>query len=388
MAKSRFIRRDNKTTAWASIVSAVVFCTFSFVYLFYYQDDLLTMEQHVLSKGLTHYNRFLGATIITAILYLAHVGIDTATRRCSKHPALTYFMPAMALAIMTDINPDVDKEFSFGKWLWLMPLLTVVYAAVTFVSAQLLANNDGPSHKSGARIIWENMLIMASFFLFICGTANTDRIFHQRMRIERLIDEGKFKEALNVGKGSYAPTDSSTTMLRVYALSKTNSLGETLFEYRIKGGSKSLLPNGTSVKTMLYSDTLVFHHVAEMSKQKMPPMVYLKWMKKHGWAKAPLEDYLLAGYLLDKNIDGFAREFKASKYTGKKVLPKHFKEALVLYCHIRSNPVVKIHDEVMEADYQDFMNIIKNTPDKRQRKFCIQTNYANTYWFYYWFQQD
>ena len=388
MAKSRFIRRDNRTTAWASAVSAVVFCTFSFVYLFYYQDDLLTMEQHVLSKGLTHYNRFLGATIITAVLHLAHVGIDTATRKCSKHPALTYFIPTMALAVMTDINPDVDKEFSFGKWIWLVPMLTAVYAAVTFVSAQLLANNDGPNHKSGARILWENMLIMASFFLFICGTTNTDRIFHQRMRIERLIDEGKFKEALCVGKGIYAPTDSSTTMLRIYALSKTKSLGETLFEYRIKGGSKSLLPTGTSVKTMLYSDKLIFHHVAEISKQTMPPMVYLKWMKAHGWAKAPLEDYLLAGYLLDKDIDSFAREFKNSQYAGKNVLPKHFKEALVLYCHLRSNPVVKIHDEVMEADYQDFMNIIKNTPNKRQSKFCIQTNYANTYWFYYWFQQD
>ena len=388
MAKSRFIRRENKTTAWASIASAVVFCTFSFIYLFYYQADLLTMEQHVLSKGLTHYNSFWGATIITILLYLAHIGIDAATRRCSKHPALTYFMPAMALAILTDISPDVDKGFSFGKWLWLMPLLTVLYAAITFVSAQLLANNDGLSHKSGARILWENMLIMASFFIFICATANTDSIFHQRMRLERLIDEGKFKEASCMGKGNYNPTDSSTTMLRIYALSKTGSLGDKLFEYRIKGGSKSLLPNGTSVKTMLYSDTLVFHHVAEISKQKMPPMVYLKWMKAHGWAKAPLEDYLLTGYLLDKDIDGFAKEFKMSKYARGKIVPKHFKEALMLYSHLRSNPIVKIHDEIMEADYQDFMNIIKNSQDKRQQKFNIQSSYGNTYWYYYWFQQD
>lgn len=388
MAKSRFIRRDNKATAVASVASAVVFCTFSFIYLFYYQDDLLMMEQHVLSKGLTHYNRLLGATIITVLLYLAHVGIDTATRKCSKHPALTYFMPAMALAILTDINPDVDKAFSFGKWLWLAPVLTIVYAAVTYVSAQLLANNDGLSHKSGARILWENLLIMGSFFIFICGTANTNSIFHQRMRIESLIDEGKFKEALQVGKGSYAPTDSSTTMLRIYALSKSGSLGESLFEYKLKGGSRALLPNGTSVKTMLYSDTLIFHHVAEMSKQEMPPMVYLRWMKVHGWAKKPLEDYLLTGLLLDKDIDGFAKEFKASKYASLEILPKHFKEAIMLYTHLRSNPIIRIHDEAMEADYQDFMNIIKNNSDKRQRKFNIQNTYANTYWFYYWFQQN
>lgn len=383
MAKSRFIRRDSKLTAVASLVCGVVFCAFSFTYLYCYQDDLLTTEQHVLSNGLTHYDRLWGAVIITVLLYLVHVGIDAATGHCSKQPALTYTLPAAALAVLTDIGPDLGESCRPWKWAWMLPLIVVLYAAVTFVSAQLLANNEGPSRKSGARIVWENLLIMLALFAFVCSAANTDRTFHQRVKIDCLAAEGKFSDALLVGKGCYS-TDSSTTMLRAYALSKTGLLGERLFEYPLVGGSRALLPNGTSVKAMVCSDTLIYHNVAEMAKQKMPPMVYLRWMKGHGWAKKPLEDYLLTGYLLDKDIDAFAREFLRSPYAKLSHIPKHYREALMLYSHMRSNPVIRTRDEAMEADYQDFMTVMRNPIPKRQRMALAKSQYGNTYWFYYW----
>ena len=52
------------------VVSAIVFILFSWCWLYFFQNDLLAMAQHVLSHGLTHYNRFIGATGITPMWHL------------------------------------------------------------------------------------------------------------------------------------------------------------------------------------------------------------------------------------------------------------------------------------------------------------------------------
>ena len=370
-----------------SIVCAVVFCLFSLTYLFFYQDDILTMEQHVLSNGVTCYNRTIGAVILTLLLLLIQAGTDIATRRCTKHPAMTYFIPMMLIAILTDVSPNIDKGYSIGNWAWGAPLLLIVYAIATYMSASLLANNEGPYHKSQFRILWENLSIMAIFMLLTCATSNTDRIFHQRMRIDKLASEGKYAEALAVRQGR-TDADSSITMLRAYALSKKGLLGERLFEYPLKGGSDALLPNGTSVKAMICEEKFIFHNVAEVMKQKVRPMKYLRWMRSHGYAKPQSEDYILCGYLLDKDIDAFAKEVSKDPRFLKNQLPKHYREALVLYNHLRSNPIVLYRNAVAEADYTDFQTILRNTPEKESRKALAQDAYGNTYWYYYWYNRE
>lgn len=381
MAKSRFIRRGNDTTI-ASIICGVVFCIFAFTFLYFYQSDLLTMEQHVLSNGLTHYNRLVGAIILTLLLQMLQFGIDTATCRYTKHPSITYFIPTMLIAIFTDISPQVDKGYTIGNWVWAAPLLLLVYTAITYVSASLLANTEGPNHKSVFRILWENLLIMAVLITFACMASNTDKTFHQRMKIEKLISEAKYTDALSVGKRN-AETDSSTTMLRAYALSRTGLMGEKLFEYSLIGGSDAMLPNGKSVKTMLYSDTRIFNNVARVMKQATRPIKYMEWMRSHGYAKKALNDYLLCGYLMDKEIDKFARCLVGDPRYKHNCLPKHYKEAMVLYNHIRSTPIANYKNSVAEADYQDLQTIIKNTSDKAKQKALIQEAYGITYW-YYW----
>lgn len=381
MTKSKFIRRGSDTTA-ASAVCGVVFCLFSFIYLFFYQDDLLTMEQHVLSKGLTHYNRIAGALIITLLLQLMQVAVDAATRKCTKHPAMTYFIPFTAIAVITDVSPAVDNGYTLGAWAWAIPVLMAGYALATYVSASLLANNNGPGKKSQYRILWENLTVMAALMVFTCATSNTDSIFHTRMKIDRLVSEGYFSEALEQGKHN-ARTDSSTTMLRAYALSRTGKMGEKLFEYPLCGGSDALLPNGTSVKAMICPEAQIFRNVARPANRRMRTKEYLTRMRRMGYSKKPLHDYILCAYLMDKDIDSFAKEIAADpRYTGG-TLPKHYREALVLYNHIRSNPVTSYTNTVTDADYTDLQSILKCTADKAERKAKARETFGNTYWFYW-----
>ena len=70
--------------------------------------------------------------------------------------------------------------------------------------------------------------------------------------------------------------DSTITMLRAYALAREGKMGERLFEYRVYGGSEALLPNGTTVKSLLLPKYEIFRFVAKPAVEKMGVTKYLK----------------------------------------------------------------------------------------------------------------
>ena len=109
------------------VMCAILFLCFSFLYLYEYQADVLAVAQHVLSDGQTHYNRTIGAVLITAVLYLLQIGVYAVTKLSKRTHAMTYFPSLLILAIITDISPDIDLHFSFGAWLVVFPLLLILY---------------------------------------------------------------------------------------------------------------------------------------------------------------------------------------------------------------------------------------------------------------------
>ena len=77
------------------VMCTFVFTLFCFYYLYCYQADLLTVTQHILSKGQTHYNHFVGAVLITILdrcgqdIQKATVGmgVDVRAFRTLSHDA-------------------------------------------------------------------------------------------------------------------------------------------------------------------------------------------------------------------------------------------------------------------------------------------------------------
>ena len=86
--------------------------------------------------------------------------------------------------------------------------------------------------------------------------------------------------------------------------------------------------------------------------------------------------------MLDKNLDAFVKNI-GKYYKVNSKLPKHYREALTLYTHLRSNPILVYHSNVMDADYQDYQDMERNNPDKTLRKNDLHESYGNTYWYYY-----
>ena len=109
------------------IICAITFIVFVFCFLYYYEADVLTIAQHELSKGQTHYNRTVGAFLITIVLGLFSWGMFRLTKLRKRTHALVYFPALLTLAIISDVSQKVNEVFCFGAWTIIYPLLLFLF---------------------------------------------------------------------------------------------------------------------------------------------------------------------------------------------------------------------------------------------------------------------
>lgn len=116
-----------------------------------------------------------------------------------------------------------------------------------------------------------------------------------------------------------------------------------------------------------------------------------KWMRKKVRGKfyyvKPL-DYQLNAFLLDKKIDQFVLLVQSKYNIENDSLPKHYKEALMLYTHRRLHPKVVYKNAVMEADFQDFQTLERKYSNAMERNAALRDTYGNTYWYYYLYGKE
>lgn len=345
------------------------------------------MEQHVLSGGTTRYDRTIGAILITSVLFLLNVGVGKLTRFDGWMFVLNYIPSLLLLILLTSGDQNFDVRAFPNSIVITVSVLLLLYVlwAVLF-RLKLLFSIKTSIGGSILGSLWKSLLIMSAMFLIVCILGNTDEVFHYRLRIERYLTLNDYNNALCVGDYS-DDTDESLTMLRAYALSRTKQLGERLFEYPIpKGGSDILLPNGSDIKCMLLPESDIFKQLGIRKKGRMKSLEYLLYLENHGLAMKSVTDYILCGYLLDKNLDGFVNTIRTKYNLSSPSLPKHYREALTLYTHLRSNPVLVFHSEIMDADYADFQKLEKQYDDKLEEYSYVKDTYGGTYWFYYFYQ--
>lgn len=369
-------------TSIVKIVCAILFLTFTFCYLYFYQADLLAATQHILSGGKTTYNATIGATLITIVLLLIQIGVHAITELERKSFALTYFPSLLLLTVLTGGHIRHDGDYTFGAWVWLAPVLLIIYIGVVYACRQY-QTLEYHAGKPGflARMMWINLATMAIMFLFTGILGNSDDVLHYRMKAEKCLLRHNYDEAAAVGRKSLV-TDSSLTMLRAYALAKQNILGERLFEYPLTGGSRSLLPDGKTVRLVMFPEYKIYRDLGVCLKQKLPPQDYLQFIDRHKIATRMGGDYLLTAYLLDKDLDKFAHAI-GKYYKLDDDMPKHFREALTLYTHQHSSPFVEYHNTVMDTDFHDYQQLYHSESNAAIRMAKLRDTYGNTYWYYY-----
>ena len=344
---------------YTQVVCAIAFWVFSFVYLYFYQTEVLSAGQHVLSGGRTYYQRLIGAFLITLVLYLLQRVLAYFVPLSKRGHALTYFPSLLILTIITDFTPDADKTSSWSGWWLAVPVLAIIYGAVLWVIRQIEPYEPETASKGlMSRTTWVNLLTMSVMFITVGIFSNGDEAFHYRMRMEQLILHEKVDDALKVGKRSLA-TSPSLTMLRAYALSQQGLLGERFFQYPVPEGIEQLANDSISMQAILIPDTLI-RIITETPRSRV--------------------DYKLINLLLDKDLNTFAS--LATKVYPDSVMPKHYAEALAYYHYYSGQPKEESSDRVTETDFNDFRKMEKEYHGKELRNQLRRT-FGNTYWYYY-----
>ena len=189
------------------------------------------------------------------------------------------------------------------------------------------------------RRLWHYSLAVA-MLMFLIGIAidSTDVTTYTR-QVRDCMAEGDYAGALRIGERS-DKTDRQLMMLRMEALRHEHLMGERLFGYPIVGEGKPLVGKGG--------------------------------------------DYELCAYLIDRDLNRFAVTLP-KYYTVSQLLPRHYREALVLYNHLRANPVVVYHDNVMDTDFKDLQKLRRTFADKKAAQVAVSRNSGGTYWYYYYY---
>lgn len=374
----------NDSAITNKVVCAIVFILLSFFWLYWFQADLLYINQYILSGRKTHYNTFLGAAIITGILFIIQYFINKLFRFGKYTYALSYFPSVLLLAIFSDVHPEKLQFFNYRNWLIIIPILSILWGGVIWFSKQLSLLDHRNKTEKTPRQLWINLMELNCMMLFVAIFGNTNAITHYLAHIETSIASDNLDEALRTGSRSQ-DSDKNLTMLRAFALSQRGELGDKLFEYPVYGTGEDLLPIGQKSNIpLLISSRKIFRHLGAQPIAFNSSYRYLNALENDSIGTEAVKNYILTGLLIDRKLDDFAAHL--SRYGDiTDDLPVHYREALVLYTHLRANPILEYHNPVMDEDWDNFLKMKNTSLSYNAMKGLINEHYGNSYWYYYIF---
>ena len=364
-------------------VCGILFCLFSFSFLYGMQSDVLSMSQHLLSKGRTTYSNMWGATIITSLLMLIVILFRRARIFAIHSQALYFFPSCLILGLITCIVQDRGWDYTFHvSWISLT-IYILLYLFVVWISLHYPdTRNSAKISLSQMRI---NLILLALQFYMVGSIGNSNDAYHYELKTENLIMEGENSTALTIGKKSLA-TNRNLTALRVFALSRMGELGNKLFEYPQEYGSNGLLPNTyDSISAYNWTQQLYKHLGGYPGKGISTAKQFLEILSRHDNARPATHDYLLCAYLLDKELDKFVMNL-LTFYTINDSLPAHYKEALIIYSLEKGEDNKYFTDKSVEENIKEYNNFAKQITDSIVRSNKCRREYGHTYWWYYHFK--
>ena len=145
-------RDKNSSTITIHVMCAIVFSLFSFCWLYFFQADVLMMAQHVLSKGVTHYNPLIGACVITLLLYLLQKVLYRFLKLKKRSHALTYLPSMLILGSICIAAVLLIPAIPVKLVIMLLAgiLLGPVYSLTTYLGGHSAPENTGMAYAAMA----------------------------------------------------------------------------------------------------------------------------------------------------------------------------------------------------------------------------------------------
>ena len=404
---SRYNLRKRRARQAIQVACCSIFVTFSFIYLFAFQSDILTIVQHVISSGRTTYQVFVFSALITVLLSVLPFILLHYIRFHVHTIGLAWFPSFFVLGWLTDVAlAEVVPDSTSVGWLPFF-LALIVYLLSVIISHQL--EDKTKVSTPLANLLWPNLIIIIIGIVFTTLVGNTNFDIHHELRLERLISEDRYDEVLSICAKEERPTRCSMS-LRAFALSKNGELGERFFYYPNKAGSDNILPPPSNSLRPANIPLRLREHLGGYPIHDMNATHFLQYLTADSTATDYAKDYLLCALLLDKNLETFVdslvvyysdnstkEEPQENKNSNRrkqkeeynpihvKGIPRHYGEALLLYTRMTEKPKAILEDDEILENYLSFQKVYKAEKDPVDREFQCRKYYNETYWTFYYF---
>lgn len=335
-------------------VCGILFCTFTFCWLFFFQKDLVCsacnralFDGECVATPMSYYHLTLTLVVTALAMFFVLPGKTILGFRRGLY-ACNYILSALFLGIVT----GYDGESVFGQN-YLQWILVATFSLLLLTVSKIISNVPKSSYNSQARSLLGNFLIMTLLFSMIAYLSNVDENFHRRLRMEYLMYEADYEGVLKVGADE-EETDTYIDLLRAKAMLSVpvrsnpegSGIGDNLFAYRM-----------ASVSTL--SDSL----------------------------KAMQSDQaILASLLLDCDLTAFSDSIRIESYS---VMPRYYMEALILSSDTIASQRFPDQYAAGKAAYDEFLQALEPIRSEPLRYQANSTfiKYGKTYFWYYTFHK-
>ena len=166
-------------------IYAVIFCCFTFCFVYFFQADIIAVAQHALSKGQTSFNPIVGAILITVILFVVQRFVIRFVKLQNRVYVLSYIPSFLILMFIADISDCAANNETCWHLLFSIPLSLALMVFVFKVALKLPKYDRHINTVSLlTRTSWTNLLILLILSLLTLMVSNTDKVEHEQATLQ------------------------------------------------------------------------------------------------------------------------------------------------------------------------------------------------------------
>ena len=363
-------------------VCATLFAVFAFLFVAVYQAPLLEAFYNEVATGKLSYNPWLVGGVVSALLTVLAVWLNRFAMLRREWTALAYLPSALLLAFITDIDRRLYTGGAFScSWIYIFASAILFYCFVAFLLRRILFEKIKDVTMTTNRVLWRNLLLMVLLICLVGTLSNSEENFKRETKVMSHYNNGDVAKALVVGKESLTASRELTAM-RAYILAAEGKLGECVFEYSQLYASDGLLPPVQRTSPLVPDS--VYSLLGAVPLEGEPATAFLSRVVSCDSATTAAKEYYLTSLLLDKKLIEF-KDVVLSMTDSVVVdsLPKHYREALMLYADVSGSDEFVVGDAVMHDRLAKLRELEAKHSEAFIRSNYVRRNFGDTYWWYF-----
>lgn len=373
-------------------ICLLFFILFAMYFYMYQQRDVIALVHFIKSQGDTAQYRFIPALLGMFLSLLPSFILLKLLHFSLKMKAAAFLPSYVLLGLISSTSPAAGSNVLHTPMF--QAIVMIVISALIIIVA-VTRYSDSSEHGQFQKYLYTNVLITCLGLLFTIDLSANDRLLHSQLQTERLASQGDWKGVLSSANDPTCQNRNITAM-HVLALSKQGILADELFTVPGLESSQSLLPDTTEAVRLYGADSIVYcwlgavpardshltvHRFLEKALQRRLKQRQDTLYTQHESIRTKvLADYYLCSLLLDRRLNEFVSQLPRFYHINDS-LPRHYREAYVMYQRRAKNIDKPLLDEATTESYQDFLKIMSENKHNKnqQRKACLDM-YDGTYW--------